>query len=99
MLVRFAYLAVVQAFAALRLLPMADRERDVEILALRRQVAILQRQLGDQCPRLRPADRWFLAAFGAAVPRDAAPAAFAGQLDTVLRWHRDLVKRRYTRAS
>jgi hypothetical protein len=35
MLVRFAYLAVTHAFAALRLLPMTDREKDVEILALR----------------------------------------------------------------
>ncbi|WP_328606976.1 hypothetical protein OG943_45020 [Amycolatopsis sp. NBC_00345] len=39
---------------------MTDRERDVEILALRHQLTILQRQLGGQCPRLRPEDRMFL---------------------------------------
>ncbi|MEV0051530.1 hypothetical protein AB0H34_13650 [Saccharopolyspora shandongensis] len=47
MLVRFAYLAVAHAFAVLRLLPKTDREKDVEILALRHQLTILQRQLGD----------------------------------------------------
>ncbi|WP_143466749.1 hypothetical protein [Lentzea kentuckyensis] len=36
-LVRFAYLAVSHAFAALWLLRMTDREKDVEILALRHQ--------------------------------------------------------------
>jgi transposase InsO family protein len=34
-LIRFAYLAVTHAFAVLRLLPMTDREKDAEILALR----------------------------------------------------------------
>jgi hypothetical protein len=56
-LVRFAYLAVTHAFAALRILPMTDREKDVEILALRHQLTVLQRQLGDQRPQLRPEDR------------------------------------------
>ena len=47
MLVRLAYLAVTHAFAALRLLPMTDRDnKDVEILALRHQLSIAQRQLG-----------------------------------------------------
>ena len=62
MLVRFAYLAATHAFAVLRLLPMTDRDKDVEILALRHQLTVLQRQLGDQRPRLRPEDRAFLAA-------------------------------------
>jgi hypothetical protein len=53
---------VSQAFAALWLLRMTDREKDVEILALRHQLAVLQRQLGDQRPRLRPEDRALLAA-------------------------------------
>ncbi|MEU0569206.1 hypothetical protein ABZ297_28035 [Nonomuraea sp. NPDC005983] len=39
MLLRLAYLAVTNAFAALRLLPMGDRDKDVEILALRRMRA------------------------------------------------------------
>ena len=40
MLLRFAYLAVTHAFAVLRLLPMTDREKDVEILALRHQLTV-----------------------------------------------------------
>ena len=51
MLVRFVCLAVVHVFAVLRLLSMTDRERDVEIVALRHQSTILQRQFGGQ--RLR----------------------------------------------
>jgi hypothetical protein len=34
-LLRLAYLGVTNAFALLRLLPMSDRDKDVEILALR----------------------------------------------------------------
>jgi hypothetical protein len=49
-LVRFACLTVSHAFAALWLLRMSEREKDVEILALRHQLAVLRRQLGDQCP-------------------------------------------------
>jgi hypothetical protein len=41
---------------------MTDREKDVEILALRHQINVLHRQLGDQRPRLRPEDRASLAA-------------------------------------
>jgi hypothetical protein len=37
-----------RVFAALRLLPMTDREKDVEILAPRHQFTALQRQLGDR---------------------------------------------------
>ncbi|MEV0615401.1 hypothetical protein AB0I81_18935 [Nonomuraea sp. NPDC050404] len=46
MLLRLAYLAVTNAFAALRLLPMSDRDKDTEILVLRHQVMVLERQLG-----------------------------------------------------
>jgi hypothetical protein len=55
-------LAVTHAFAALRLLPMTHREKDIEILALPHQLTILQRQISDQHPQLRPEDRAFLAA-------------------------------------
>ena len=48
MLVRPAYLGITNAFALLRLLPGSDRDKDAEILALRRQLAVLQRQLGEQ---------------------------------------------------
>jgi hypothetical protein len=41
-----AYLTVTNAFAALRLLPMSDRDKDVEILVPRHQITVLERQLG-----------------------------------------------------
>ncbi|MDP9611166.1 hypothetical protein JOF35_003443 [Streptomyces demainii] len=46
MLLRLAYLGVTNAFAVLRLLPMSDRDKDAEILALRHQITVLERQLG-----------------------------------------------------
>jgi transposase len=97
---RFVYLAVTHAFAGLRLLPMTDREKDIEILALRHQLTVLQRQLGDQRPHLRPEDRAFLAAL--LVPLSRATLRQLRLLvspDTVLRWHRDLAKHRHVRAS
>ncbi|WP_369257051.1 hypothetical protein [Streptomyces sp. R35] len=40
MLLRLAYLAATHVFAALWLLPMSDRAKDAEILALRHQLAV-----------------------------------------------------------
>jgi hypothetical protein len=99
-LVRFVYLAVTHAFAALRLVPMTDREKDIEILALRHQLTVLQRQLGDQRPQLRPEDRAFLAALLAPPARTTLRRLrLSVSPDTVLRWHRDLAKHRHPRAS
>jgi len=99
-LVRFAYLAVAHAFAALRLLPMTDHEKDVEILALRHQLTIAQRQLGDQRPQLQPEDRAFLAALLIPLRRTTLRRLrLLVSPDTVPRWHRDLAKHRHSRAS
>jgi hypothetical protein len=57
MLLRLAYLGITNALALLRLLPRSDCDKDVEILALRHQLAIPQRQLDGQRVRLNPADR------------------------------------------
>ncbi|MEV6107548.1 hypothetical protein AB0M28_23020 [Streptomyces sp. NPDC051940] len=54
-------LAVTHTFAALRLLPMSNRDKDTEALALRHQINIFERQLGAHKPAFRPADRTFLA--------------------------------------
>ncbi len=62
MLLRLAYLAGTNAFAILRLLPMSDRDKDAEILALRHQLMVLERQLGKTKVRFNPSDRAFLAA-------------------------------------
>jgi hypothetical protein len=53
MLLRLAYLTVTNAFAALRLLPVGDRDKDMEILALRHQITVLERQLGTDHVRAR----------------------------------------------
>jgi hypothetical protein len=45
----------------LRLLPISDHAKDAEILALRHQIAVLQRQLHGQKIQFTPADRAFLA--------------------------------------
>ena len=47
MLLRLAYLTVTNTFAVLRLLPMSDRDKDAEILALRHQIGVLQHEMTD----------------------------------------------------
>jgi putative transposase len=68
-LLRLAYLGVTNAFALLRLLPMSDRDKDVEILALRHQLAVLHRQLGTEKARFEASDRAILAALLHRLPR------------------------------
>ena len=70
MLLRLAYLGVTNAFAVLRLLPMNNRDKDVEILALRHQITVLERQLGNERVRFDASDRAFLAALLHRLPRD-----------------------------
>jgi hypothetical protein len=83
---RLAYLGVPNAFALLRLLPMSDRDKDVEILALRHQITVLERQLGTTRPRFLPSDRVFLAALLRRLPRDVLRRfRLLVQPDTVLR--------------
>jgi putative transposase len=48
-------------FALLRLLPVSDRDKDVEMVAPRYQVTVLERQLGKTRPRFCPGGRMFLA--------------------------------------
>jgi hypothetical protein len=68
-LLRLVYLSVANAFALLRLLTVSDRDKEVEILVLRHQIAVLQRQLGTTRPRFCRADRAFLAALLHRLPR------------------------------
>ncbi|MER6977356.1 hypothetical protein [Streptomyces carpinensis] len=57
MLLRLACLGVTNAFAMLCLLPLSDRDKDAEILALRHQITGLQRQLGKDRVRSPPYER------------------------------------------
>jgi hypothetical protein len=78
-LLRLAYLDVTNALAMLRLLPMSGWHKDAQILALRHQITVLERQLGKQKPRFDPTDRALLAALLHRLPTEnAAGAAAAG---------------------
>jgi putative transposase len=93
-LLRLAYLTVTNAFTFLRLLPMADREKDIEILALRHQLLVLRRQVGK--PTFTQADRAFLAGLLHGLPTGRLRRLMLlVRPETILRWHRDLLKRRH----
>jgi putative transposase len=99
-LLRLAYLGMANVFALLRLLPMSSRDRDAEILALRHQLSVLQRQLGPDRVRFTPGDRALLAALLHRLPRDVLKRLhLVVRPDTGLRWRRDVVARRHTRRS
>ena len=100
MLLRLVYLSVTNVFALLRLLPVSERDKDVEILALRRQITVLERQLGPTRPRFTPSDRAFLAALLHSLPR-GVPGRFRLLVrpDTLLRWHRNLIACRHAARS
>jgi hypothetical protein len=97
-LLRLPYLAVSSVFAFIRLLPMSDVALDIEILTLRHQLAVLQRQIDR--PRITQADRAFLAALLHGLPRPKLRQLhLIVSPDTILRWHRDLMRRRRADAS
>jgi putative transposase len=97
-LLRLSYLALTNVFALVRLLPMSDMDKDVEILALRHQLAVLHRQ--NDKPRLTRPDRAFLAALLHRLPRPTLRQLhLIVSPDTVLRWHRDLLARRHAHRS
>ena len=71
----------------------ADGSKDLEILVLRHQLRVLQRTAGP--PKLRAIDRMLLAAASRAIPRDRW-VAFLVTPSTLLRWHRELVRWKWT---
>lgn len=100
MLLRLAYLGVTNALALLRLLPMSDRDKDAEILVLRHQIMVLERQLGGERVRFTRIDRAWLAALLHPLPRAALKQLrLLVRPETVLRWHRHLIARRHAKSS
>jgi hypothetical protein len=92
---RFAYLAMLRMFGWLALLAHSDRAKDAEILVLRHQVAVLQHQV--KVPRLSRADRAVLAALARLLPGShLRTLRLIVSPRTLLRWHADLVRRRWT---
>jgi putative transposase len=72
----------------------------VEILALRHQLTVLQRQVGGARVRFAPADRAFLAALLYHLPRAVLhQVRLVVRPETVLRWHRDLIAAHHARVS
>jgi hypothetical protein len=67
---RLAYMAVLRVFGWIALLARSDRAKDAEILLLRHQLAVLQRNAG--APRLSWADRAILAALAGCCPGTAS---------------------------
>jgi len=92
---RFAYLAGLQVFGWLALLARSDRTKDAEILILRHQVAVLQRQV--KTPSLSWADRAVLVALARLLPRSQLrQLRLIISPRTLLRWHARLVRWRWT---
>ena len=71
----------------------SPEEKDIEIAVLRHQLAVLKRQVAR--PRFTSADRLILAALSRVLPRDRW-AVFLVTPATLLRWHRDLIVRKWT---
>jgi transposase len=72
----------------------SEREKEIEILLLRHQLRVLERQVAR--PQPSQVDRALLVALGLALPRHAWKRSLFVTPGTLLRWHRQLVSRRWT---
>ena len=93
MTLSFLYLAFVRLLQLLRLGKTDTAELVVEVVMLRHEVAVLRRQVAR--PALRPADRALLAGLSRLLARHRRGRFFV-RPETLLRWHRDLVRRKWT---
>jgi hypothetical protein len=71
----------------------SEHAKDVEIAVLRHQLRVLRRQV--KRPEFHPADRALLAVLSSALPRRRW-SIFLVTPDTIMRWHRRLVTRKWT---
>jgi hypothetical protein len=85
------YLVLRNLFALVCLLGRQRCSKELEILVVRHEFAILRRQ--PPRPKLTRTDRMLLAALGRSLPRPAW-TSFPVKPDTLLRWHRQLVAHR-----
>jgi putative transposase len=92
---RLLYLIFVRLCGWLTLLPQSDSVKNSEILVLRHQIAVLQRQV--RSPRLSWADRAIMAGLTRRLPTaHRHQLALIVTPRTLLRWHADLVRRHWT---
>jgi len=89
----FLYRLVRRVVDLVRIHWMDAAAKDAEILVLRHQLAVLRRQVAR--PRFSWSDRALIATLVILVPRDRW-AAFLVTPETILRWHRSLLRRRWT---
>jgi putative transposase len=93
MTLRLLYLILCQALRWLALLARSSAAKDAELLMLRHEVAVLRRQVAR--PRVNWADRTLLAGLARLLPRPSWNGLFV-RPETLLRWHRDLVRRHWS---
>jgi hypothetical protein len=86
------YLLVRRLLTLAVLLSRSEASKEIEILVLRHELAVLRRQV--PLPRHQRRDRLLLAALSRLLPRSRWPV-FVVTPQTVLRWHRQLVTRRW----
>ena len=90
---RYLYLAFVRVLQLFRLVRHDNEELAVEVVMLRHESAVLRRQVAR--PALRPTDRALFAGLSRLLDR-RRPGRFFVRPDTLLRWHGDLVRRRWS---
>jgi putative transposase len=99
MCLRFVFLLSAWLTAWLRLARREEAWKIAEILLLRHQLAVLQRQQ-PRHPKLNWADRAFLATLLSVIPKARRHGLrLLVTPDTILRWHRDIVRRRWAARS
>jgi putative transposase len=94
MVLSFVYWSLRRLLELVVLRRRSEREKEIEILLLRHQLRVLERQVAR--PQLTQADRALLAAFSRLLPRRVWKSSAFVTPATLLRWHRELVARRWT---
>jgi len=94
MCLRFVFLLITRVAAGLRLSRREEMQKTAEILILRHQVSVLQRRQPRR-PKLDWADRALLAALLGVIPKARRQGLrLLVTPDTIVRWHRDIARRR-----